>query len=116
MLFKTLSAPEHKQHFFLPDIRASLKLISSAVTEKSTVHYTALLSTPVNSKETLLEVLSFLKNKQRVGVLVDKLVVAGDGMPYDLLLNLKMNYQADLEWVLPSWVHDTSYKMYKHLC
>ena len=63
-------------------------MYASCVAIYSNVHFTALLSKPADSKATLLEVLSILKNKHGVGDKVDKLVMVGDGKTYDILINL----------------------------
>ena len=100
MLVKMLAKAEHP-NIFLPDLRDSLKYLFPFAAETSRVHYTTLLAQPADSKATLLEVLSLLHAKHRVGDIVDYLVVVGDGKTYDHLINLKREYIDELAWMLP---------------
>ena len=53
------------------------------------------------NQETVLDVLSMLKQKHRVSKGIDMLVVVGDGKTYDILKHLQKEYSDDLSWLLP---------------
>ncbi|XP_072051451.1 uncharacterized protein [Amphiura filiformis] len=101
MLMKSV-ASNFTSECFLPGLRDFLHDQSCPnSTERSVVHFVDLVSKPADSKETILEVLSSLKEKHGVGTIVDHLVVAGDGKTFLLLIELKREYSEDLSWLLP---------------
>ena len=70
-------------------------------TEQSNVVYIDILDEYADNKDTILHSLSVLQDKLQVGRKLNYLGVVGDGKTYEHLHTLKIEYGADLNWLIP---------------
>ena len=88
---KKIAMPGEKTFFSIP----------IQETEQSIFNYVAVLDETADKKDTVLNFLNILYEQFQVGVFCDHVVVVGDGKSYDLVIKLKAEYGAALNWVLP---------------
>lgn len=69
--------------------------------EQSNIVYIDILDEHADNKDTILHTLSVQQDKLQVGTKLNFLGVVGDGKTYDHLHTLKIEYGADLNWLIP---------------
>jgi hypothetical protein len=91
---------ENDIHVDLPGLKTFLSF-SETDTEKSEFCSIEVLDETADSKATVFKILNILHKKFQIGIMLQYLVVVGDGKSYDNLIKLKSEYGGSLSWVLP---------------
>ena len=79
----------------------TINTLDSSPTEQSNIVYIDILDEYADKKDTILNALSVLQDKLKVGTKVKFLGVVGDRKTYDHLHALKIEYGSDLDWLIP---------------
>ena len=86
----------------LPSFKCKMLLDSqNPTTEKSQFSYLYVLDEPADTKQTLQKSIQLLYDLFEIGRNVNHLIVAGDGATFKMLLNIKREYGAALDWLIP---------------
>ena len=86
---------------FYPCLKVFLGRKDRSETEKSLKSYLGIIDEPCDSLETVSLVLKDMHKKMEVGVNTSHLVVVGDGLTFDHLVQLKKEEPAEHQWMLP---------------